>query len=132
MANSSGGGPRRTSRRETFCSACSPGARGRQYRVRSDVRARLLGELGASVDQRPPTRRPPPVSWTTRTRPHFHHTGCHWGGIKDCWRIRPRGLTLLHDSYPVVYLMGATQPSLGLEDRTDGFAPWMTSLASAA
>ena len=37
--------------RETFCSACSPRVRGRQYRVRGDVRARLLGELEASIDQ---------------------------------------------------------------------------------
>src|SRR5512135_1837061 len=88
MADSSGGGRRRTSRWETFCSACSPGDRGRQYRVRGDVRARLLGELGASVYQRPPTRHPPPVSWTTRTRPHFHHTGCRISDINDCWRIR--------------------------------------------
>src|SRR5512135_3324553 len=51
MANASGGGPRRTSRGETICSACSPGVRGPQYRVRGDVRARRLGELGASVDQ---------------------------------------------------------------------------------
>src|SRR5512135_899861 len=51
MAHSSGGGTRRTSRGETFCSACSPGVRGQQYRVRGDVRARLLGELEASVDQ---------------------------------------------------------------------------------
>jgi hypothetical protein len=36
--------------RETFCSACSPGVRGRQYRVRGDVRARLVGELRASID----------------------------------------------------------------------------------
>jgi Plasmid pRiA4b ORF-3-like protein len=85
----SGGGPRRTSRWESFCSACSPGFRGRQDRVRGDVRARLLGELGASVNQRPPTRHPPPASWTTRTRPHFHHTGCRISGISDCWRIRP-------------------------------------------
>src|SRR3954452_11383953 len=46
-----GGVRRRTSLWETFCSACSPGVRGRQYRVRGDVRARLLGELEASVDQ---------------------------------------------------------------------------------
>src|SRR5258707_222950 len=56
MANSSGGGPRRTSRWETFCSACSPGDRGRQYRVRGAVRARLLGEPGA------------PASWEGRLR----------------------------------------------------------------
>src|SRR5262245_31991738 len=47
--------------RETFCSACSPGDRGRQDRVRGDVRARLLGELEASVYLRPPTRDPPPT-----------------------------------------------------------------------
>src|SRR4051794_32487782 len=87
MADASGGGCRRTSRWETICSACSPGFRGRQYRVRGDVRARLLGELGASVYQRPPTRRPPPILWTTRTRPHFHHTGCRISGIKDCWTV---------------------------------------------
>src|SRR5262249_38398290 len=36
--------------------------RGRQYRVRGGVRARLLGELEASVYQRPATRRPPPAT----------------------------------------------------------------------
>src|SRR5512135_948945 len=60
MAHSSGGGTRRTSRGETFCSACSPGVRGPQYRVRGDVRARLLGELEASVD--PTASDPTPAS----------------------------------------------------------------------
>src|SRR5262249_33017997 len=52
---------------------------------------RLLGELGASVYRRPPTRRPPPAPWTTKARPHFHHTGCRISGINDCWRIPAGG-----------------------------------------
>src|SRR5262245_9782054 len=46
-----------TSLWEAFCSACSPAAGGRPDRVRGDVRARRLGELGASVD---PTASGPP------------------------------------------------------------------------
>jgi Replication-relaxation len=46
--------------------------------------------------------------------------------------VAPRGLTLLHDLCPIVYLIGVTQLFLGLEDRTGGAAPWRTSLASAA
>ena len=55
-----GGGRQGASLWETFCSACSPAVGGRQDRVRGDVRARLLGELEASVDPRPPARRRPP------------------------------------------------------------------------
>ena len=53
-------------------------------------------------------------------------------GDKLGGRNVPRGLTLLHDLCPIVYLIGVTQLFLGLEDRTGGAAPWMTSLASAA
>jgi hypothetical protein len=56
----SGGRRRGTSQWETICSTCSPTAGGRQYRVRDDVRARLVGELGASVDQT--ASGPPPTS----------------------------------------------------------------------
>ena len=35
--------------RETFCSACSPGVRGQQYRVRGDARARLTRGLVAPL-----------------------------------------------------------------------------------
>ena len=81
---------RGTSQWKAICSTCSPGVGGRQYRVRSDVQARLVGELGASVCQRPPTRHPPPALWITITQAHFHHTGCRISGISDWWRIRLR------------------------------------------
>src|SRR5262245_12007822 len=68
--------------------------RGPQYRVRSDVRARLVGELGASMCQRPATRHPPPAPRTTTPCPHFHHTGCRISDINDWWRIRPGSKTV--------------------------------------
>src|SRR5262249_24781073 len=42
------------------------------------------------------------------------------------------GLTPLLGLSPIVHLMGATQRSLGLEDRICGAAPWTTSPASVA
>jgi hypothetical protein len=77
------GGSRRTSQKEPFCSACSPRDRGQQDRVRGDVRARLCSGLKAPVNNRPATRHPPPDLWTTRTRLHFHHTGCRISDIND-------------------------------------------------
>jgi hypothetical protein len=44
----------------------------------------------------------------------------------------PRGLTLLHDPCPIVYLKRETQPPRSLEDRTGEPEPWTTSHASAA
>src|SRR5262245_1062555 len=64
--------------RETFGSARSPAVGGRQDRVRSDVRAGLLGELEASVDPRPvarhrPPSRPEPTPFSSDRVPHQRH-----------------------------------------------------------
>src|SRR3954454_21058134 len=82
-----GGGRRRTSQVEVSLLHVLTRERGRQYRVRGDVRARLVGEFAASMCQRPPTRHPPPAPRTTTPRPHFHHTGCRISDINDWWRI---------------------------------------------
>ena len=60
-----------------------PDGGGQQYRVRSDVRARLSGGLEAPLIYRPVTRSPPPTPLTTKARPHFHHTGCRISDIND-------------------------------------------------
>jgi hypothetical protein len=44
----------------------------------------------------------------------------------------PRGLTLLHYSASICYLVVMTQLPISFEDRDGGAAPWTTSLASAA
>src|SRR5262245_20124315 len=75
-----GGRRRGTLRGETVCSACSPAVGGRQYRVGGDVRARLLGELEASVDQTasdpPPTSEPESTKVRARRRRGGTPRGC--------------------------------------------------------
>src|SRR5512135_3722925 len=61
-----GGRWRGTSQWKTICSTCSAAVGGRQYRVRGDAQARLLGELEASVD--PTASGPPPTSESESTR----------------------------------------------------------------
>ena len=83
-----GSGRRGTSLWETFCSAYSPRIGGDNTGYVATSGPDCWASSRPRLIKRPVTRHPPPVFWITRTRLHFHHTGCRISGISDCWRIR--------------------------------------------
>jgi hypothetical protein len=101
-------------------------------------------ELTPPLEPRVVKRRPKQYRLMTRPRAVLRKAlmtqgdAAYLHAIRYCWRIRlgrlesPRGLTPSHELSPIVYLMGVTQRSIGLEDRIGGAAPWTTSPASVA